>query len=80
MCIGRINQLLDMSDEELDFELTNTPLEKFRYDIKEFWKEVVEQCAVKAWTTGMDLHNANNGAGMQARDVGSYCAKAIRNM
>jgi len=37
-----------------------------------------EECAITAWSSGMDAHNASRGLPCDARDVGSKAAAAIR--
>ena len=37
-----------------------------------------EECAITAWSVGMDAHNAARGIPCDARGVGSKAANAIR--
>lgn len=43
-------------------------------------KAALEAAAVAAWSEGMDTHNKAKGLPCDAREVGGYCARAIRKL
>jgi hypothetical protein len=42
--------------------------------------KVVEECAIAAWSSGMDSHKKAKGMPVDSRECGSYCASAIRSL